>query len=93
MFVTFFVVFVTLSFVIHYLKVKRYPPGPFSVPFLGTVDLITQGNNANRLVNKDYHKYGDMYSLYFGPTFVFVVINDLQLAKQLFSKDDFSGIP
>ena len=91
MFLELLILFLTLSIIVHYLKLARHPPGPFSIPFLGTLDIVKGENNADSLVSSKYHKYGDLYSLYLGPSTIFVVINDLQLAKRLFSLDEFSG--
>lgn len=79
-----FVIF--LAFWLHKKKRDKFPPGPFSLPIIGTVSLYKKGNRAT-----DYPTYGDMTSFFIGPQTVMIMINDFQLSKDLFSKDEFSG--
>ena len=66
------------------------PPGPPSVPILGTLAALTTGP-VHLVSQKFFYKYEDMYTLFLGPVTTIVVINDLQRAKDLFSRDEFSG--
>ena len=75
---------------LHYKKRSQLPPGPFSVPIIGTLVNHKKGN-PDSVMSPDYYKYGKMYTLFVGPFTTFVIINDLQLAKDLFSRDEFSG--
>ena len=75
---------------LHYKKRSQLPPGPFSVPIIGTLVNHKKGN-PDSVMSPDYYKYGEMYTLFVGPFTTFVIINDLQLAKDLFSRDEFSG--
>ena len=44
------------------------------------------------VVAREFWKYEDMYTLFLGPQLVAIVINDFQRAKDLFSRDEFSGM-
>ena len=68
------------------------PPGPFSLPILGTFDFIIPSKKSfvEKFFSKKFMNYKDFCTLYLG-NYVVVLINDFKLAKELFSKDEFSG--
>ena len=74
----------------HFQKLLKLPPGPFSLPLIGTVRILLDGTGTGAIVSPKYQKYQDFYTLCFGPM-TLVVINDFQLSRELFSKDEFSG--
>ena len=84
--------FVILAWILHYQKIKRLPPGPFSLPILGTLDFIIPSNKSfvERFFSAKFMNYKDFCPIYLG-NYVIVLINDFKLAKELFSKDEFSG--
>jgi len=86
------IILLTLLFVWHYKKVKEFPPGPFSLPIIGTVSLWSNGGGAkgSAVFNPIYYEYKDWYTLFIG-TLNYVVLNDYKLNKELFSRDEFSG--
>ena len=86
MIVELLVLIVCLIFYSQYNKRRHLPPGPFSVPILGTVEIF----NGKNLRSPDFYKYEDMYTMFLGPTTA-IVINDFQRAKDLFFRDEFSG--
>ena len=86
-----FIVLICLITYLHYHEKKQLPPGPFSVPFFGSLLSMPKGLNSGGILDTNFHKYGDMYTLFLGPTLTYVIINDLQLVKDLFSRDVFSG--
>jgi hypothetical protein len=86
-------ILIGLAFWLHHEKKKRYPPGPPSVPLLGSLGVVLNSQRAAAFTSSDLYQYGDMTTLYFGPSRVVIMINNFQLAKELFSKDEFSGIP
>ena len=89
MFFELFILLLCLICYLHYNKIRKLPPGPFSIPIIGS---MTGSILGSQVFKKEYHKYGDMYSILVGPHTTLVIINDLQLTKDLFSRDEFSGI-
>ena len=85
MFVESFILAICLLFYSHYNKRKHLPPGPISVPFIGS--LISKGFKINR---EEFYKYGDMYSIFLGQS-TLIIINDMKRTKELFNRDEFSG--
>ena len=94
----FLCVFVLVCF-IHIQKKRRLPPGPFSIPILGTLDIYSYSNTdktvfslffSDKYIKKPYN---DFCTFFLGPSAVLVIINDFKLVKELFSKDEFSGNP
>ncbi len=80
----------------HYNRKKHLPPGPPSMPIVGSlVNLFSKGRNAGMIgdmvVAREFWKYEDMYTLFLGPKLEAIVINDFELAKDLFFRDEFSG--
>ena len=87
MIVELLVLVVCLVFYSQYNKRKYLPPGPPSLPILGTVSIV---NGKDLITSKDFYKYEDMYTILLGPSTA-IVINDFQRAKDLFFRDEFSG--
>ena len=86
-----FLVLLGLIWFSHYQKLLKLPPGPFSLPLIGTIQVLQNGVGAGAALSPKYHKYGDFYTICLGPM-TLVIINDFQLSKELFAKDEFSGI-
>ena len=78
MFAELFILAICLLFYSHYNKRKHLPPGPISVPFIGS--LISKGFKINR---EEFYKYGDMYSIFLGQS-TLIIINDMKRTKDLF---------
>ena len=86
-----FLVLLGLIWFSHYQKLLKLPPGPFSLPLIGTIQVLQNGVGAGAALSPKYHKYGDFYTIFLGPMMTLVIINDFQLSKELFAKDEFSG--
>ena len=86
------IILLTLLFVWHYKKVKEHPPGPFSLPIIGTIGLLAKGggSKSGAVFAKEYFGYKDWYTIFVGNVTA-VVLNDFQLCKELFSRDEFAG--
>ena len=82
----------TLLIVWHYKRVKELPPGPFSLPIIGSVCLWQNGSpfKSGELFDKKFFHYKDWYTLFTG-TEVLVILNDYQFSKDIFARDEFSG--
>ena len=82
-----------LLFLQHYWRVRGLPPGPLSVPLLGTLDIfINYSRTATSIVfGEKFFGFREWCTIYLGPSLVLVLINDFKLAKELFAKEEFSG--
>jgi len=86
------VLMIFLVFYSHYNKRKYLPPGPPSIPILGSLTLLSAEDRLDMItIGEKLYKYEDMYTLFLGPFFTVVIINDFQRAKDLFFRDEFSG--
>ncbi|KAL0373116.1 UNVERIFIED_CONTAM: Geraniol 8-hydroxylase [Sesamum calycinum] len=89
---------VLLSFCIHFLlstgkfKKKRLPPGPISLPVLGS--LLKIGNRPHESLAKLSKSYGPLMTVKFGMLNV-VVASSADMAKEILQKNDqaFIGRP
>ena len=83
--------FFALLWILHFQRKKTLPPGPYSIPILGTVELF-QGEKQNKGFFKDkYNEFQDFCTFFLGPKQVLILINNFKIVKELFSKDEFSG--
>ena len=82
-----------LLFLHHCGRVRGLPPGPLSVPLLGTLDIFTNySRTATSIVfGEKFFGFREWCTIYLGPSLVLVLINDFKLAKELFAKEEFSG--
>ncbi|CAB4066582.1 CYP2J [Lepeophtheirus salmonis] len=71
-----------------YRRKSKFPPGPPNLPIVGTLPYMN-GIGSNALTDPKFGKYGDLYSLFIGNIHL-VVINNYQLAKDLFAREDVS---
>ena len=72
--------------------VKQLPPGPTSLPLVGSIPFLDRNKgNADAVLDKAFYKFSpDMYTVWLGST-PLVVIQDFNLAKDLFSREEFCG--
>ena len=77
----------------HYRRTRGLPPGPPSVPLLGTLDIFMNysGTAPSIIFGEQYFGFSEWCTIFLGPSLVLVLINDFKLAKELFAKDEFSG--
>ena len=85
---------ISLLWIMHFQKRRNLPSGPFSVPFFGTLELFTTKKKFLEFLTdeKHYKCYKDFCSFFLGPSLVLIVINEYKYAKELFNKDEFSGM-
>lgn len=83
-----------LLFIIYlvkrWLSRRHLPPGPPSVPILGSIPFVTKMTFELMTRKEMMDKYGKLVTFAF-PEKEMIIINDFQLAKELFNKDVFSG--
>ena len=69
----------------------KLPPGPPAFPMVGSLPFLEGGGMVEKMVHPSLEKYGnDFCSLWMGNR-LFVVIQDFDLCKDLFSRDEFSA--
>ncbi len=68
------------------------PPGPFSLPIVGTLPWL--GQDLRKPLEKMKRKYGDIFIIYLGSTRV-VMLNSYEIIKEAFVKhgNSFTGRP
>jgi cytochrome P450 len=87
--ITLTVLFITFMF-IFWKKGKNLPPGPPRIPILGSVPFIsTKRGLVDWVLDKSVTRH-KVATVGLGSKNIFV-INDFELAKDLFSKEEFSG--
>ena len=76
----------------HQKMVRKYPPGPTALPFIGSIPFLNPKNgNADSVLDKSFYKIAsDMYTVWLGHT-PLIIIQDFNLAKDLFSREEFCG--
>ena len=70
-------------------KPPLFPPGPPSVPVLGSLPFLP-GRGVEKFVSEYVSSFGPVTGLMVG-SYHAAMINDWRLARQLFSKEEFSG--
>ena len=97
----FFVVGLTIVVLLCYMinqqhrKIcKEFPPGPPSIPFFGSFPFLDLKNgNSDAVLDKAFYRYDKyMYTVWLG-RIPLIVIQDFNLAKELFAREEFCGRP
>jgi len=83
-------VFISFLFFIWKRTSKNLPPGPTRIPILGSVPFITMKRGIMDWVLDNSVTKHKLATVAIGPKNLFV-INDFELAKELFGKEEFSG--
>ncbi|XP_050392980.2 cytochrome P450 2B19 isoform X1 [Patella vulgata] len=76
-------------------KPRGIPPGPrFTLPFVGDLLFLEGGGDVRVATRQLRKKYGDIFSVYFGPK-LFIFINGYDLIKEALVKraDEFTNRP
>ena len=84
------IVVIFLKYIRHLLTLHRYPPGPFPLPLLGNLHLLTDKPYLG--LQKLVKKYGDVFSFSMGFKRV-VVISSYDAAKEALVTKSCSGRP
>ena len=93
----YWILFTFLALLLHWLlrEKRRCPPGPFSVPLLGTLSIPGEKVRPAHLYFHDLAlKYGPVFNVKVGSTTI-TVLNDIDLIRETFVKKshNFSGRP
>ena len=83
-----------LTYSKHKKRCKSLPPGPPSLPIVGSIPFLNAKKGYPDAITKECHKYKDqkLYTVWMGPLSI-VVIQDFDLCKEMFSRDEFSSRP
>ena len=73
-----------------YFKRRKLPPGPPSIPLLGCLPFLNLRRGLVDWASDSRVTRHRLATVTLGPRDIFVV-NDLQLARELFDREDFSG--
>ena len=86
-------IYTLLEYIDHVLKLKNYPPGPFPLPVIGNLHLISRIKPYETLRDLG-KKYGDVFSISFGMHRI-VVVNKIEPAREalITKSNDFAGRP
>ncbi|KAF4523114.1 hypothetical protein B566_EDAN003128 [Ephemera danica] len=97
--IVWFTVFLVVTVVLLLLmfltrKPKDFPPGPFSVPLLGSLPIImmTKAETPHDVLWTLSRKYGPVMTIYLGPRPA-IVVSGLKAVKNVLSRDDFAFRP
>ena len=85
-------IYVFVTYISHVINLKDYPPGPFPLPVIGNLYLLSAKPYVD--LAKLAKQYGDVFSISFGMQRI-VVINTIEAAKEaLITKGTaFAGRP
>ena len=83
--------FIAFLWIWHWQKRSKLPPGPFSIPLLGTVDIFKK--SFKTIFDEKYFQYKEFCTFHLGPTSTLVLVNDFKIVKDLFNRDEFCGRP
>jgi len=84
------VAYILVTYCIHLMHLKDYPPGPWPLPIIGNLHLL--GSKPHIVLTKLREKYGPVMSFSFGSQRM-VVIQDIMRAKETLGTKEFSGRP
>ena len=89
---TMFLILLVILWLTHWwLKQRKLPPGPFSVPLFGILPFTGWKLPSSEDFEKpEFWKYGDIARLDYGLITIYVIY-DYELCKELFNTDTFSG--
>ena len=78
------------QYIRHLLELRNYPPGPFPLPLIGNLHMIS--GIPYKQVRQLSKKYGAVFSLSLGMNRT-VFINSIKSAKEAMQKEDFANRP
>lgn len=83
-------IMILFQYIWHLTELRKYPPGPFPLPIIGNLHLIS--GCPYKQVKELSKTYGDVFSLSLGMNRT-VFINSIKPAKEAMCKEDFANRP
>ena len=80
--------YILVTYCIHLMHLKDYPPGPWPLPIIGNLHLIS--SKPHIVLHMLRKKYGPVMSFSFGSQRM-VVIQEITRAKETLGTKEFSG--
>jgi len=86
------IVLIAFQVTSFYLKVRKYPPGPTPLPFIGNILLFRQSRHVHEIICDLKEKFGPVVTVWFGhiPQ---VIILDPQESLSVLKSKSFAGRP
>lgn len=73
-------------------KYRNIPPGPFALPLIGSIPFLKgKGGIVGWMVDESLYKYGKDFCTVWIGMIPFIWVQDFELTKELFAKDEFSA--
>ena len=73
-------------------KYRNLPAGPLSLPIIGSIPFLKgKGGPVGWMVDESLYVHGKYFCTIWMGTIPFIWVQDFELTKELFSKDEFSS--
>jgi len=88
--IIFLVLTISFLFLIWWKLLRKLPPGPISLPLIGSIPFVTLKRGFLDWTMDEAVTKHQISTIQLGPINIFI-INDFDMARDLFGRDEFSG--